>query len=267
MVYKFFSIIVVLCLSFFTTSILSKDLNELVGKKLIITWDNSSCETSIYEWKEVTSSCYSGSYSLKVVNQSNGVNFFKWGPVPRNNKPSFFDGVIYFEDGSFASLFLEDVEGAKWSVSKPKLRIENIEFTQKNKIKREIYNFNITFIDKLIKKEQSSEKPNSNTLQKLSICKEIPFKYLEEEVKNFESIDFKKINKDMEIYMAVSANSDTDKLSEELFNWMMKVDSEKESLNIPESFNKISSVESFQVLLAAEMNYEFGCMGYMAYEE
>ena len=89
--------IIVLCLSFFTTSILSKDLNELVGKKLIITWDNLSCETSVYEWKEVTSSCYGGSYSLKVVNQSNGVNYFKWGPVPRNNKPSFFDGVIYFE--------------------------------------------------------------------------------------------------------------------------------------------------------------------------
>ena len=71
----------------------------------------------------------------------------------------------------------------------------------------------------------------------------------------------------MEIYMMVKAKSDADKLSEELFNWMMKVDSEEESLNIPESFNKISSIESFKVLLASEMNYDFGCMGYMAYDE
>ena len=251
---KFFvsSFILILFNSF---NLFAANVDELVGKQLKFIWDNANCETIIYDWKEVVSNCYSGAYNIETIIQDDGLKYFKWGPILRDNKPSFTEGVTYFDDGSFAVLYKEESPDSKWSVSKPKLEISDISYKDIYKVKKSIYDFQINLLNLYIEVEENDGTPNINEINKLKFCKNNLPTEMVADVDQYKNVNFKKLNKDLEIFINISQN---DEAEESLGNWMMEL-GDAEPTDIPDAFKKITSLENFLLIFGSSFAYAFGC--------
>ena len=251
---KFFvsSFILILFNSF---NLFAASVDELVGKQLKFIWDNANCETTIYDWKEVVSNCYSGAYNIETIIQDDGLKFFKWGPILRDNKPSYTEGVTYFDDGSFAVLYKEESPDSSWSVSSPKLEISDINYKDIYKVKKNIYDFQINLLNAYIEVEENDGTPNINEINKLKFCKKNLPTEMVSDIGQYKNVNFKKLNKDLEIFINISQN---DEAEESLGNWMMEL-GDAEPTDMPDAFKKITSLENFLLIFGSSFAYAFGC--------
>ena len=220
-------------------------------------WDNGTCETTIYDWKEVTSNCYSGSYNIETVVQDDGLKYFKWGPILRDGKPSYIEGITYFDDGSFAVLYKEESPDANWSVSSPKLEISDISYNDSYKVKKNIYDFQISLLDTLIYLEKNSETSSNKEIEKFIYCKNNLPADLFTNIEDYRKVNFNKINKDLEIFSKISQ---TDEGGKSFDKWLETAMSGSEEPNtLPEGFGEISSVDNFLAIFGGMFAYGFGC--------
>lgn len=250
-----FSIYSFIIIFFNSFNLFAGNVDELVGKQLKFIWDNGNCETTIYDWKEVASNCYSDSYNIETVVQDDGLKYFKWGPILRDNKPSYMEGITYFDDGSFAVLYKEESPDSNWSVSKPKLEISDIIYKDIYKVKKNIYDFQINLLNAIIEVEENDGTPNIDEINKLKFCKNnLPTEMITD-VSEYNNVNFKKLNKDLEIYISISQNEGAE---ESLGNWMMELGGE-EPTDMPDAFKKISSLENFLLIFGSSFAYAFGC--------
>ena len=76
-----------------------------------------------------------------------------------------------------------------------------------------------------------------------------------DDVNQYNNVNFKKLNKDLEIYINISQNEGAE---ESLGNWMMEL-GEEEPTDMPDAFKKISSLENFLLIFGSSFAYAFGC--------
>lgn len=247
---------------FLNFNLFAQDINDFIGKKLIVNWTEKSCEFNFYDWKEVSANCYTDKnndiYNLNLITQDDGLKYFKWGPVERDkNRSSFFHGITFFNDESFAVLFKEDAPNAQWAISNPEYEIAEIDYDGENIIKKNIFDFQISLLDTLIFLEINSETSNNTEIEKFQYCKKNLPRDLITNTEEYKKVNFNEINNDLEIFTKVSL---TDEGEESFDKWLEKAMSGSEEPNtLPEGFNEISSVDNFLAIFGGMFAYAFGC--------
>ena len=252
---KFFIIIFTL----FSFSLNANDIKDLIGKKITLNWDNSSCTYNLHSWYQITGNCTNQVHKIKNIVTDDGFSYIQWDNVQRNNGEGSYNEVLFFNnEGVLTHASLDNIDGAEWYYSSPQYEIDEIKYKdeseQINLIKKKL-EFHQESLLLAIKYSTDSEKENylncdQNFLNEISIDKEGEYSFLND-TKN------KKLLSKMDKFYKIGQS---DKGQEAMEGVMEVIFSGQELEEVPKAFKKFSITE-FSSYLGLIFAYSFGCGG------
>ena len=254
-----FLIIIFSLLSF---SLKANDINDLIGKKITLNWDNGSCSYNLHSWYQITGDCTNEVHKIKNIVNDDGFSYLQWENVQRNNGEGSFNEVLFYNnEGEVTYAVLDNIEGAEWTYSYPQHLIDEIKYKDESE--------QINLINKRLEFHQeglligakylegAQEKENllncdQNFLHEISIDEQGEYVFLKD-VKN------KKLLSKMEKFYKILVAEEGE---EELSLAMMAIFSgeDLDTVSIPKSFKKFSKDE-FSMYASLMIAYTFGCGG------
>ena len=250
----------IIIFTLFSFSLNANDIKDLIGKKLILTWDNKECSFNLHSWYQLTGSCANDVHKIENIVTDNGFSYLLWEDVNRPELDGAFNEAIFYNDeGGITFASLEQIEGAEWNYSSPNFEIEKINY------KKETEEIN------LIKKRLDFHKDNLLTLADLS--------------SNEKKDDFLNCDKDFLHEMAIDSKNETPFLNDIKNKKLLKnskkvyefLETDEGQIGfekiietffatgempeeMPEEFSKFSR-EDLNINIALLFSYGFGCSG------
>ena len=252
---KFFIII----FSLLSFSLKANDINDLIGKKITLNWDNDSCSYNLHSWYQVTGTCINEVHKIKNLVMDNGLPFLQWDNVQKVNKEvSFREMLIFNDSGELIHIALDDIEGAEWIPSKPQYVIDEIKYKdeseQINLIKKRLEFHQDALLIPAKYADSAEEKEiylncNQNFLHETSIDEE--GESFLNDVKNKKLLS--KMDKFYKILISEEGQEAWEVMTEIIF-------SGQEIQTVPIVFKKFSKDE-FSMYTGLIIAYAFGCGG------
>ena len=249
----------IIIFSLFSFSLNANDIKDLIGKKITLNWDNTSCSYNLHSWYQITGNCTNQVHKIKNIVTDDGFSYIQWDNVQRNNGEGSFNEVLFFNnEGGLTHASLDNIDGAEWYYSSPQYVIDEIKYKdeseQINLIKKRL-EFHQEGLQIVIKYSTDSEKEDylncdQNFLNEISIDKEGEYSFLND-TKN------KKLLSKMDKFYKIGQS---DKGQEAMEGVMEVIFSGQELEEVPKAFKKFSK-EEFSSYLGLIFAYSFGCGG------
>ena len=251
----------IIIFSLFPFSLNANDINDLIGKKITLIWDNASCTYNLHSWYQITGNCTSQVHKIKNIVTDDGFSYIQWDNVQRNNGEGSFNEVLFFNnEGGLTHASLDNIDGAEWYYSSPQFDIDEINYKdeseQINLIKKrlEFHQEGLLITAKIVA-DSETEKENflncdQNFINEISIDKDGEYAFLND-TKN------KKLLSKMEKFYKIGKS---EKGQEAMEGIMEVIFSGQELEEVPKAFKKFSK-EEFSSYMALLFAYSFGCGG------
>lgn len=252
-----FLIIIFSLLSF---SLKANDINDLIGKKITLNWDNGSCSYNLHSWYQITGDCTNEVHKIKNIVNDDGFSYLQWENVQRNNGEGSFNEVLFYNnEGEVTYAVLDNIEGAEWTYSYPQHLIDEIKYKdeseQINLIKKRLEFHQDALLIPAKYADSAEEKEiylncNQNFLHETSIDEQGEYAFLND-VKN------KKLLSKMDKFYKILVSEE----GQEAWEVMMEIIfSGQEIQTVPIVFKKFSKDE-FSMYTGLIIAYAFGCGG------
>ena len=251
----------IIIFSLFPFSLNANDINDLIGKKITLIWDNASCTYNLHSWYQITGNCTNQVHKIKNIVTDDGFSYIQWDNVQRNNGEGSFNEVLFFNnEGGLTHASLDNIDGAEWYYSSPQFDIDEINYKdeseQINLIKKrlEFHQEGLQITAKIVA-DSETEKENflncdQNFINEISIDKDGEYAFLND-TKN------KKLLSKMEKFYKIGKS---EKGQEAMEGIMEVIFSGQELEEVPKAFKKFSK-EEFSSYMALLFAYSFGCGG------
>ena len=246
---------------FLTFSANANDIKDLIGKRITLNWDNSSCAYNLHSWYQISGDCTNEVHKIKNIVTDDGFSYIQWDNVQRSNGEGSFNEVLFFNnEGGLTHASLDNIDGAEWYYSSPQYVIDEIKYKdeseQINLIKKRLeFHQEGLLISAKYAGDSETEKENylncdQNFINEISIDKDGEYAFIND-TKN------KKILSKMEKFIKIGKS---EKGQEAMEGVMEVFFSEQELEEVPKAFKKFSITE-FSSYLGLIMAYSFGCSG------
>lgn len=256
---RFFIII----FSLFSFSLNANDIKDLIGKKITLNWDNTSCSYNLHSWYQITGNCTNQVHKIKKIVTDDGFSYIQWDNVQRNNGEGSYNEVLFFNnEGGITHASLDNIEGAEWIYSSPKFSIQEINYKKESKEinlinkRLDFHMQNIKILPKYMSNLYSDTEINevlncdTNFLYQMAIDSENEMNILND-TKN------KKLLSKVEKFYKLMSKKENSEFIETIF---ASIFTEEKINEIPNSFKKFS-IEEILGYAGLMMAYGFGCSG------
>ena len=246
---------------FLTFSANANDIKDLIGKRITLNWDNSSCAYNLHSWYQISGDCTNEVHKIKNIVTDDGFSYIQWDNVQRSNGEGSFNEVLFFNnEGGLTHASLDNIDGAEWYYSSPQYVIDEIKYKdeseQINLIKKRLeFHQEGLLISAKYAGDSETEKENylncdQNFINEISIDKDGEYAFIND-TKN------KKILSKMEKFIKIGK---PEKGQEAMEGVMEVIFSGQELEEVPKAFKKFSK-EEFSSYMALIFAYSFGCGG------
>jgi regulatory protein YycI of two-component signal transduction system YycFG len=249
----------IIIFTLFSFSLNANDINDLIGKKITLNWDNASCTYNLHSWYQITGNCTNQAHKIKNIVTDDGFSYIQWDNVQRNNGEGSFNEVLFFNnEGGLTHASLDNIDGAEWYYSSPQYDIDEIKYKdeseQINLIKKRL-EFHQEGLLITAKYSTDAEKDtflncDQNFLHEISIDEKEEYALLND-VKNKKLLS--KMEKFYKIGQSEEGKEAVDIVVEAMF-------SGQELEEVPKVFKKFS-IEEFSTYMGLIFAYGFGCSG------
>jgi len=251
--------LLIIIFSLFSFSLNANDIKDLIGKKITLNWDNTSCSYNLHSWYQITGNCTNQIHKIKNIVTDDGFSYIQWDNVQRNNGEGSFNEVLFYNnEGGITHASLDNIEGAEWNYSSPQYLIDEIKYKdeseQINLIKKRL-EFHQEGLLITAKYSTDAEKEtflncNQNFLHEISIDEKEEYALLND-VKN------KKLLSKMEEFYKIGQSEEGKEAVDIVVEAMF---SGQELEEVPKVFKKFS-IEEFSTYMGLIFAYGFGCSG------
>ena len=248
---------------FLTFSANANDIKDLIGKRITLNWDNSSCTYNLHSWYQISGDCTNEVHKIKNIVNDDGFSYIQWDNVKRfNGEGSFNEVLFYNNDGGITYASLDNIDGAEWIYSSPKFSIQEINYKKESKEinlinkRLDFHMQNIKILPKYMSNLYSETEINevlncdTNFLYTMAIDSENEMNILND-TKN------KKLLSKVEKFYKLISKKENSEFIETIF---ASIFTEEEINEIPNSFKKFS-IEEISEYVGLMMAYGFGCSG------
>mgnify|MGYP007063718824 CR=1 FL=1 len=163
---------------FLTLSLLSfsnlyaKNVEDLIGKSIKLTWPDFFCNYTFFPWKEFTSNCTNEEYLKFEIKKfkEGGKKYIDLGSYTQSE--DLVSEFMYFnKDNVLVNAYKLKTQGAEWEYTYPKIEINEIDYKDSEMAKKKEYDFLIEIIDLAIYLENSVDDTNEDTIKSHTACK------------------------------------------------------------------------------------------------